>query len=123
MEKTLAREIYKRMEPGRKYKTSDILKMLGDTFYLFQPEFRGWDAYRDWTDMEDYRQKEAELKKMRSRGITKELWSIVNAGYAATEVTEETYHIVRGLRYHSPNRDWSKVPTQNYTIRYWWRTK
>ena len=123
MEKTLAREIYKRMEPGKKYKTREILDMLGDTFYLFQPEFRGWDAYQDWTDMEDYQQKEAELEKMRRRGITKELWQIVNAGYAATEIVEETFYIVRGLRYHAPNRDWSKVPTRSYMTRYWWRTR
>lgn len=123
MEKTLAREIYKRMEVGVRYTTNDLMKMLGDTFYLFQPEFRGWDAYQHWESMEEYQQMDAELKAMRKRGIVNELWQIVNAGYAATEVQDETYHIVRGLRYNNPNRDWSKVPTQTYTVRRWWRTR
>ena len=123
MEKTLAREIYKRMEAGKKYTTKELMKMLGDTFYLFQPEFRGWEAYQNWTDMEDYRAKEAELTEMRKRGITSDLWKIVNAGYAATSVESKTYRIVRGLKHSVPNRDWTKVPTQDYTVRYWWRSR
>ena len=55
--------------------------------------------------------------------VAAEMWKVVNAGYADTRLEQETYHITRGLRYNVRNRDWSKVPTQTYTVRYWRRIK
>lgn len=124
MEKTLAREIYKRMEIGRRYTTNELRKIVGDTlYYAHQPDFKGWEYYNSWETEEEHDRKEKEWEEIFRRGIKNELWQIVKAGYARTEVFEEEYKIVKGLKYGVKNRDWSKVPSRQYTIRYWWRIK
>ena len=102
MEKTMARTIYKRMELGKSYKTYELFKLLSEEeYYGFIPvELQGKDV---------------------GKVVAAEMWKVVNAGYATTSVGEETYHIVRGCRYGKT--DWSKVPTQTYSCRYWVRTK
>ncbi len=103
MEKTLARAIYRAMSVGESYSTSELRRLLGDEYYRYIPvELQG---------------------KNENKIIAREMMNVVRAGYASTEVKDETYYIVRGLKYDCPNRDWSKVPTQTYKIRYWTRTR
>lgn len=110
MEKTLAREIYKRMEIGKPYTSMDLRKLL-----------RAWDEGDDVTYTPDlyYRHIPAELhgKDVR-KVIAAEMWKVVNAGYAKTYIKKESLPILRGLRYGAE-------PTcyQEYTIRYWVRVK
>ena len=105
-EKTLAREIYKKMKPGIHYRSYDLFTVIGeDAYYHFIPighPLHGKD-----------------VRKV----IAAEMWKIVNTGYASTFKREETYHLVGGLKYNVKDRDWSKVPTETYTIRYWTRVK
>ncbi len=97
MEKTMARAIYKKMVIGKAYRSYDLYKLVED----------------------DYPATGEDVRKV----VAREMWRVVNAGYADTYIQEESYHSVRGLRYHKPDRDWSKVPTRTYSIRYWIRTK
>lgn len=103
MEKTMARAIYKAMEIGKSYTSCELRDLLGDDYYKYIPvDLQGKD-----------------VRKI----VASEMWKVVNAGFAKTEVKEETYHMVRGLKYNCPNRDWSKVPTKTYTVRYWVRIR
>ena len=103
MEKTLARAIYKQMEIGTWYTSMELYNLLGDDYYKYIPtELQGKD-----------------VRKICAR----EMFKVVDAGFATTKIETETYHIVRGLRHGVKNRDWSKVPTQTYTVRYFMRTK
>ena len=97
MEKTMARAIYKAMTPGEWYTSYELYQLVQD----------------------DYPATGKDVRKV----VAAEMWKVVNAGYAKTKLDKETYHSVRGLKYHSPNRDWSKVPTQTYSVRYWQRVK
>lgn len=97
-EKTMARAIYKRMEIGEAYTSMQLRDLLGDEYYGYIPvELHGKD-----------------VRKI----VASEMWKVVKAGYAKTEVKEETYPIVRGIRKGS-------MPTayQTYTVRYWTRIK
>lgn len=98
MEKTLAREIYKRMEIGKPYTTSELFDLVEDTYYNYIPaELQGKD-----------------VRKV----ISNEMWKIVKTGYAETYIEKEALPNVRGLRY-------GVRPTSftNYTFRYWVRTR
>jgi hypothetical protein len=97
MEKTMARAIYKKMAIGVWYTSYELYRLVED----------------------DYPPTGKDVRKV----VASEMWKVVNTGYAETKLENETYHIVRGLRYNVPNRDWSKVPTQTYTVRYWRRIK
>lgn len=103
MEKTMARAIYKAMEIGKAYTSSELFDLLGDDYYKYIPVcLQGKD-----------------VRKI----VASEMWKVVNTGFAKTEVKEETYHMIRGLRYKCRNRDWSKVSTKTYAVRYWTRIK
>ena len=97
MEKTMARAIYKKMAIGQWYTSYELYRLVED----------------------DYPPTGKDVRKV----VAAEMWKIVNAGYADTKLDSETYPIVRGLRRNVKNRDWSKVPTQTYTTRYWRRLK
>lgn len=111
-QKTLARALYLRMELNEQYTTRDLISMIDfdEIWDKFLPELN------TITDLH-------EKYLLQKKAVTKALWSIVNTRYASTTVQNETYHMVRGLKYDAPNRDWSKVPTNTYTTRRWWRTK
>lgn len=103
MEKTLARAIYKKMEIGTWYKSMELFKLVEDDYYKYIPtELQGKD-----------------VRKI----CAGEMFKVVDAGFAQTKIETETHHIVRGLRHGVKNRDWSKVPTQTYTVRYFARIK
>lgn len=97
MEKTMARAIYKKMVVGQRYTSYELYRLVED----------------------DYPPTGKDVRKV----VAAEMWKIVNTGYADTKLESDTYHIVRGLRRNVKNRDWSKVPTQTYTTRYWRRLK
>ena len=97
MEKTMARAIYKKMAIGVWYTSYELYRLVED----------------------DYPPTGKDVRKV----VASEMWKVVNTGYAETKLENETYHIVRGLRYNVPNRDWSKVPTQTYTVSYSRRIK
>ncbi len=99
MEKTLAREIYRRMELGKAYTTTDLFKLLDEAeYYSFIPvELQGKNV---------------------NKIVASEMWKVVKAGYAKTYTEKETLGNVRGLRYGT-------APTSftTYTFRYWVRQK
>lgn len=98
MEKTLAREIYKRMEIGRPYTTSELFDLVEDVYYNHIPaELQGKD-----------------VRKV----ISNEMWKIVKTGYAETYIEKEDLPNVRGLRYGARPTSFT-----NYTFRYWVRTR
>lgn len=97
-EATMARAIYKRMEIGKAYTSSELFDLLGDEYYGYIPvALQGKD-----------------VRKI----VAAEMWKVVNAGYAKTEVKEETLPIVRGIRYGSKPNSF-----QTYSVRYWTRIK
>ena len=98
MEKTLAREIYKAMETGKPYTTSDLFRLIEDVYYQHIP---------------------AELQgKNVNKIVSEEMWKIVKTGYARTYTEKETLANVRGLRYGSKPTSFTE-----YTFRYWLRIK
>lgn len=98
MEKTLARGIYRKMEIGRDYRTSELFDLIEDDYYKYIS---------------------VEQQKIAvNRIISCEMWKIVNAGYAETRMEEEELPIVRGLRFGNKPKAW-KI----YNIRYWTRVK
>lgn len=103
MEKTLARAIYKRMEIGREYKTSELCDLIDDVYYSYVPR-----------DMWPFQ----ENGKSWLTVVSGEMWKIVKAGYATTHKKNMSLPIVRGIRFGSK-------PTcyHDYTIRYWKRIK
>ena len=79
MEKTMAREIYKRMELGKQYKSYDLFKLIEDVYYKHIPvELQGKD-----------------VRKI----VAAEMWKVVNSGYARTFIERETLANVRGIRF------------------------
>lgn len=103
MEKTLARAIYKKMEIGKEYTTSELLHLIGDDYYKIVP-----------TEFHPFQMNGKPVNKV----ISEEMWKVVNSGFAKTYKVNETLANVRGLRYGS-------VPTSftNYAFRYWVRIK
>lgn len=98
MEKTMARAIYKLMEIGKPYTTSELYDLLGDDYYKYIPvEMQGKD-----------------VRKI----VSAEMWNVVNAGYARSYTEQETLALVRGIRFGS-----KPTATQTYTFRYWVRLK
>ena len=103
MEKTMARAIYKKMEIGKAYTTSELFDLVGDDYYKYIPT-------RMQPGQVDGRPVNA--------AVSKEMWKVVNTGYAKTYTKVERLPLVRGLKYGA-------TPTcfQEYTMRYWVRTK
>lgn len=98
MEKTLAREIYKRMETGKPYTTSELFRLVEDSYYKHIPvEYQGKD-----------------VRKV----VSEELWKVVKTGYARTYAEKETLANVRGLRFGAKPKSFTE-----YTLRYWVRIK
>ena len=97
MEKTLAREIYKRMEIGKQYTTMELFNLLSESEYygLIPAEMQGKD-----------------VRKV----VAAEMWKVIRAGYATTHTSCESLPNVRGLRYGSKPSSFT-----TYTIRYWIR--
>lgn len=92
MEQTMARAIYKAMKIGEKYTSYELYKLVEDEYPATGEDVR--------------------------KVVSREMWKVVNAGYAKTFKKTESLPIVRAIRYGS-------APTsyQTYTIRYWIRTK
>jgi hypothetical protein len=94
----MAREIYKAMEIGKPYTTSDLFRLIEDVYYQHIP---------------------AELQgKNVNKIVSDEMWKIVKTGYARTYTEKETLANVRGLRYGSKPTSFTE-----YTFRYWLRIK
>jgi hypothetical protein len=103
MEKTLAREIYKKMEIGKAYTTSDLLRLVGDDYYKIVPvEFHPFQPNG----------------KSALKIVSEELWKVVKSGFAKTYKTEETVGNVRGLKFGAKPTSYT-----NYSVRNWVRTK
>ena len=103
MEKTLAREIYKKMELGKEYTTSDLLRLVGDDYYRIVPvEFHPYQTNG----------------KSALKVVSEEMWKVVKSGFAKTHKAEETLGNVRGLKFGSKITSYT-----NYSVRYWIRTK
>ena len=103
MEATMARAIYKRMEIGKAYSTSDLSRLIGDDYYKYIPvnQHPGQpDGYPV------------------SKGISDEMWKVVNTGFAKTYAKKETLANVRGLKHGATPKSFT-----DYTIRYWVRTR
>lgn len=99
MEKTMARAIFKAMEIGKPYTSMELFKLIENVYYNYIPvELHGKD-----------------VRKI----VASEMWTVVKAGYAKTEIHEEEMAIVRGRKFGS------KAPyaTKTYTVRYWTRVK
>lgn len=92
MEKTMARAIYRRMEIGKEYKSFDLYQLIEDEYPATGEDVR--------------------------KVVAREMWKIVNAGYAKTSTRQEKFPILRGLRYGS-----EPTAYQTYNVRYWIRIK
>lgn len=103
MEKTLAREIYKRMEIGKAYTTSDLFELIGDDYYKMIP----MNQHPGQPDG-------MPVNKM----ISSEMWKVVKSGYATTCTEEENLANVRGLRYGTTPKSFT-----TYKFRYWTRIR
>lgn len=103
MEKTLAREVYKRMEIGRAYTTSELGRLLGDDYYKMVP-----------VNQHPGQPDGMPVSKM----ISAEMWKVVKTGYAITYTKNETLANVRGLR-----RGATPTSYTEYKFRYWTRTR
>lgn len=98
MEKTMARAIYKLMEVGKSYTTSELYELIGDDYYKYIPvEMHGKD-----------------VRKI----VSAEMWKCVETGYARTYTEQETLPILRGVRFGN-----KPTAAQTYTFRYWVRLK
>ena len=103
MEKTLAREIYKRMEIGKAYTTSELSELVGDDYYKIIPQ-----------DQHPFQPNGQPVNSV----ISSEMWKVVKAGYAKTYKGEDTLALVRGLR-----KGTTPTSFRTYSFRYWIRTK
>lgn len=103
MEKTLARAIYKKMEIGKEYTTSDLFNLIGDDYYKYISR-----------DMQPFQTNGKPVNAI----ISSEMWKVVNSGYATTKVCEEELPLVRGLKFGS-----KPTAFQKYTFRYWVRVR
>lgn len=98
MEKTMARELYKAMEIGKPYTTSDLFRLIEDVYYQHIPvELQGKNV---------------------NKIVSEEMWKVVKTGYARTFTEKETLANVRGIRFGSEPTSFT-----NYTFRYWVRVK
>lgn len=103
MEKTLARAIYKQMEVGKSYTTSELFRLIGDDYYRIVP-----------TENHPFQPNGKPVNKI----ISDEMWKVVMTGFAKTYTAEETLANVRGLKYGS-----SPTSFTTYKFRYWVRLR
>ena len=103
MEKTLARAIYKKMEIGKAYSTSDLSKLIGDDYYKIVPV--------------EFHPHQLNGKPVNAI-ISEEMWKVVMSGFAKTHKGEETMAYVRGLK-----KGTTPTSFRTYSVRYWIRTK
>ena len=103
MEATMARAIYKKMEIGKAYSTDDLSRLIGDDYYKYIPV----NQHPDQPDGMPV-----------NKGISNEMWKVVNAGFANTYTAQETIGNVRGLRFGTAPKSFT-----TYTARYCVRTK
>ena len=103
MEATMARAIYKQMEIGKAYSTRDLSRLICDDYYRYIP----------------VNQQPGQPDGMPvNKGISNEMWKVVNAGFAKTYTTQETIGNVRGLKFATTPKSFT-----TYTARYWVRTR
>ena len=103
MEATMARAIYKQMEIGKAYSTSDLSRLIGDDYYKYIP-VNQHPSQPDGMPV--------------NKGISNEMWKVVNAGFAKTYTKQETFANVRGLKYGATPKSFT-----DYNIRYWVRVR
>ena len=103
MEKTMAQAIYKRMEIGKAYTTSELFKLLDDEYYNYIP-----------FDMQPGQPNGKPVNQV----VSSEMYKAVNAGYVRTYTEKEELANVRGIRYGSKPTSYTM-----YTLRYWVRIK
>ena len=103
MEATMARAIYKQMEIGKAYTTSELSSLIGDDYYKYIP----------------VNQHQGQPDGMPvNKGISNEMWKVVNSGFAKTYTAQETIGNVRGLKFGTAPKSFT-----TYTARYWVRTR
>nr|DAU29368.1 MAG TPA: hypothetical protein [Caudoviricetes sp.] len=99
MEKTLAQAIWRRMEIGKTYTTTELFDLLTETEY--------------------YNHIPVELQgKNVNKIIANEMWKVVKAGYAKTYTSKEDLANVKGIRFGTAPKSYT-----TYTFRYWIRLK
>ena len=103
MEATMARAIYKQMEIGKAYSTADLSRLIGDDYYKYIP-VNHHPGQPDGMPV--------------NKGISNEMWKVVNSGFAKTYTAQETIGNVRGLKFGTAPKSFT-----TYTARYWVRTK
>lgn len=103
MEKTLARAIYKAMEIGKPYTTSELFRLVGDDYFKYVP-----------VDMHPFQANGKPVNTI----ISNEMWKVVRTGYAKTYKQDESLAILAGVKFGSKSKSY-----QTYTMRYWVRTK
>ena len=99
----MARAIYKLMEIGRVYSTADLSRLIGDDYYKYIPVIQH-PGQPDGMPV--------------NKGISNEMWKVVNAGFAKTYTAQETIGNVRGLKFGTAPKSFA-----TYTARYWVRTR
>ena len=99
----MARAIYKQMEIGKAYSTSDLSRLIVDDYYKYIP-VNQHPGQSDGMPV--------------NKGISNEMWKVVNAGFAKTYIKKETLANVRGLKHGATPKSFT-----DYTIRYWVRTR
>lgn len=103
MEKTLARAIYKQMEIGKAYTTSELFDLVGDDYYKYVP----------------VSQHPGQMDGKSVNVIVADaMWKVVRSGFATTYKQDVELPLVKGLKHGT-------TPTvfQRYTMRYWVRSK
>ena len=103
MEATMARAIYKQMEIGKSYTTRELSRLIGDDYYKYIP-VNQHPGQSDGMPV--------------NKGISNEMWKVVNSGFAKTYTAQETIGNVRGLRFGTAPKSFT-----TYTARYWVRTR
>ena len=103
MEATMARAIYKQMEIGKAYSTRELSRLIGDDYYKYIP-VNQHPGQPDGLPV--------------NKGISNEMWKVVNARFAKTYTAQETIGNVRGLKFGTATKSFT-----TYTARYWVRTK
>lgn len=111
---TLARAIYKNMEIGKEYTTTEIGNLMIDADGYGFPCDGGIPtriAEMTWEEAPDG------LKGIH-KVILSQMWKIVNTGYATTRMEEETLGSIRGCQFGG-----TKTVYKTYNMRYWKRVK
>ena len=103
MEATMARAIYKQMEIGKAYTTRELSRLIGDDYYKYIP-VNQHPGQPDGMPV--------------NKGISNEMWKVVNSGFAKTYTAQETIGNVRGLKFGTAPKSFT-----TYTARYWVRTR